>query len=136
VAALRAAPRALVLTDAHPRNFIIDRNGRAIAVDLEKALYGAPGIDLAHAMLPAAIAWGRAGERVTDADRADFVAAYFAWRGNAAMREIAPLLEPMRRLTALRTAAAFAAIRTTGADRPLAPAARTIARRAIAAALG
>lgn len=133
--ALSAGPRALVLTDAHPRNFIIARDGRAVAVDLEKAQYGAPGIDLAHAILPAAIAWGRTGERLTDTDRHHFLAAYFERRGKEAERGIVPFLPSMRRLTWLRTTAAFAAIKASGAERALDPRARDIARRAITAAL-
>ena len=38
----------LVLTDTHPGNFLIRPDGQAVIVDLEKALYGSPGIDLAH----------------------------------------------------------------------------------------
>ena len=42
-----------MLTDTHPGNFLIDetRDGeaKAVIVDLEKALYGSPGIDLAYA---------------------------------------------------------------------------------------
>jgi aminoglycoside phosphotransferase (APT) family kinase protein len=133
--ALAAGPRALVLTDAHPRNFIITRDGRAVAVDLEKVQYGAPGIDLAHAILPAAISWGRAGERLTEADRHRFFAAYFERRGRDAERGIVPFLPSMRRLTWLRTTAAFAAIKASGAEWALDPRARDLARRAIAATL-
>ena len=134
-AELAAAPRTLVITDAHPRNFIISTDGRAVCVDLEKALYGAPAIDLAHAVLPAAIAWGRAGERLTPADRQRFLAAYFRRRGPAAARAIEPWLGPMTKLVSLRTAAAFAAFRARGAARILGPGARRIAERAIARAL-
>lgn len=134
-AELQAAPRALAITDAHPRNFILRRDGRAICVDLEKAVYGSPAIDLAHAMLPAAIAWGRSGERITEADRERFLAAYFKRRGAAAETALRPLIAPMRRLVWLRTTAAFAAFRASGAERVLGPAARRLARRAIARAL-
>src|SRR5258708_23254909 len=134
-AELRAAPRALVITDAHPRNFILRRDGRAICVDLEKAVYGSPAIDLAHAMLPAAIAWGRSGERISAADRERFLAAYFKRRGPTAEAALRPLLKPMQRLVWLRTTAAFAAFRASGAERVLGPAALRLARRAIARAL-
>ncbi len=134
-AALRAAPRTLVVTDAHPRNFILRADGRTVCVDLEKAMYGAPGIDLAHAMLPAAIAWGRAGERITEADRERFVNVYFAKRGRGAEAAMRPTLAAMQRLTWLRTTAAFAAFRAGGAGRVLGPAARRLAARAIARAL-
>jgi len=134
-AALAAAPRALVITDAHPRNFIVRADGRAICVDLEKALYGAPAIDLAHATLPAAVAWGRAGERLTAADRQRFLAAYFRRRGPAAAQAIEPWLGPMSALVWLRTTAAFAAFQAGGAARILGPDARRIAQRAITSAL-
>jgi hypothetical protein len=132
---LRRGPRSLVLTDTHPRNFIRRADGAAIAVDLEKALYGAPAIDLAHAVLPASIAWGRRGERVGATDRRRFLAAYFKHRTPSAEAALRPFLAPMLRLTWLRTTAAFAAFRASGADRVMGPAARALARRAIAAAL-
>jgi Phosphotransferase enzyme family len=132
---LRDAPRSLVVTDAHPRNFVIRPDGRAVCVDLEKALYGAAAIDLAHASLPAAIAWGRRGERVTAADRAHFVDVYFQRRGLAVERALRPFVAPLRRLTWLRTTAAFAAFQASGAEDVLGPAARALARHAIAHAL-
>lgn len=138
--ALRRAPRALVVTDAHPRNFVMLRDRRsgrekAVCLDLERACYGAPAIDLAHAALPIAVAWGRGGERLGPAERRRFLAAYFGHRGPAARRALAPYLEPFRRLTALRTTAAYAAFAAGGAERALGTAARRQARRAIAAAL-
>jgi hypothetical protein len=133
--ALRDAQRTPVLTDAHPRNFVINRRGRAIAVDLEKVLIGAPEIDLAHTLLPAAIAWGRSGERVTAADRQRFLDTYVRRRDPAGAVAIFHRLPALQRLTWLRTTAAFAAIKTTEADRQLDPAARTVARRAIRQAL-
>lgn len=133
--ALRAGPRTLVVTDAHPRNFILRADGRAVCVDLEKAMYGAPAIDLAHAMLPAAIAWGRQGERVSAADRDRFVNAYLQRRGLGAVQALGPQFALWQRLTALRTTAAFAAFRAQGAGRVLGPAAQRLARRAIAQAL-
>lgn len=133
--ALRAGPRTLVVTDAHPRNFLVRPDGRAVCVDLEKAMYGAPAIDLAHAMLPAAIAWGRQGERVTEADRRRFLNAYMKRRGLQAAEALGVHFDLWRRLTALRTTAAFAAFRAGGAGSVLGPAARRLARRAISQAL-
>ena len=52
-----AQPRVLVLTDTQPGNFIIEENGRARAVDLEKSLYGSPAIDLAHLTLAPSTGW-------------------------------------------------------------------------------
>lgn len=55
-------PVTLVLTDTHPGNFLIEpdtesRAGRAVIVDLEKALYGSPGTDLAHASVYSSTTW-------------------------------------------------------------------------------
>jgi hypothetical protein len=128
---LRAAPRALIVTDAHPRNFLIDHNGRAICLDLERGQYASPAIDLAHAVLPIAIAWGRANESLTAADRRRFLKAYFRGRGVRATAALRPWLQPFARLIALRTTAAYAAFHASGAERALGPEARDLARRAI-----
>lgn len=47
----------LIAFDAHPGNYLLDKNGRAILVDLEKARYGAPGFDVAHASLYTSTTW-------------------------------------------------------------------------------
>lgn len=47
----------LIAFDAHPGNYLLDGNGRAILVDLEKARYGAAGFDLAHASLYTSTTW-------------------------------------------------------------------------------
>ena len=136
---LRTAPRTLIVTDAHPRNFRIVRahsgKDRAICLDLERGQYASPAIDLAHAILPMAVAWGRAGERLSAANRRRFLDAYFKARGAAASRALRPWLQPFARLVALRTTAAYAAFQVSGAERVLEPAARTLARQAIADAL-
>jgi hypothetical protein len=133
--ALRAAPRTLIVTDAHPRNFLVARDGHAVCLDLERGQYASPAIDLAHATLPIAIAWGRAGERLIEADRQRFLDAYFRARGAKAADALRPWLRPFARLVALRTTAAYAAFRASGAERVLGPAARALARRAIARTL-
>lgn len=138
--ALRSAPRALIVTDAHPRNFLIQRNSqsgkdKAVCLDLERGQYASPAIDLAHATLPMAVAWGRAGERLTGADRRRFLDAYFRQRSAAAGRALRPWLPAFTRLVALRTSAAYAAFRASGAERALGPQARALAQRAIAEAL-
>lgn len=51
-----ARPR-LISFDAHPGNFLIDVDGRAVLVDLEKCRYGLPGFDLAHASLYTSTTW-------------------------------------------------------------------------------
>ena len=97
-------PLALVGTDTHPGNFMIDRRGRAMFVDLEKTLYGQPAIDLAHASLYTSTMWDSdCAAALAPAEVRAFYARYLA----AVPRELAdrlrPWLEPMRRLTWLRT---------------------------------
>lgn len=59
--ALRSDDRCLVAFDAHPGNFLIEAGGRAVLVDLEKARYGHPGCDLAHATLYTSTTWPMGG---------------------------------------------------------------------------
>jgi hypothetical protein len=97
-------PLALVGTDTHPGNFIIDRRGRAFFVDLEKTLYGQPAIDLAHASLYTSTMWDAdcAAALAPDQVRA-FYARYLAAVPRDFVDRLRPWLEPMRRLTWLRT---------------------------------
>ena len=100
----RPQPTRLVATDAHPGNFLIDRNGRAVLVDLEKMLYGAPAIDLAHASLYTSTMWDPDVASALSTDEvAEFLAAYFEAAGEALASEVRPWVAPMRRLTWLRT---------------------------------
>jgi hypothetical protein len=50
-------PQRLISFDAHPGNFLIREDGEAVLVDLEKARYGAPPLDLAHATLYTSTTW-------------------------------------------------------------------------------
>ncbi len=50
-------PKALIAFDAHPGNFLVREDGRAVLVDLEKARYGCPAFDLAHATLYTSTTW-------------------------------------------------------------------------------
>jgi thiamine kinase-like enzyme len=50
-------PRSLIAFDAHPGNFIVRADGRAVLVDLEKCRYSHPGLDLAHATLYTSTTW-------------------------------------------------------------------------------
>ncbi|HWK46835.1 MAG TPA: phosphotransferase [Stellaceae bacterium] len=97
-------PVSLVGTDTHPGNFLIREDGSAILVDLEKALYGAPAIDLAHATLYTSTTWDAAiGEVLSLAETRRF---YAAWRAAAPadlVRRSEPWLVPCRRVTWLRT---------------------------------
>jgi aminoglycoside phosphotransferase (APT) family kinase protein len=104
----REQPVTLVLTDTHPGNFLIEKSGRAVIVDLEKALYGSPGTDLAHATIYSSTTW----DPDTWADLSlDDVAGFYRHYLELAGREIAgqeltarlkPWLLPLRRITMLR----------------------------------
>ena len=50
-------PQCLIAFDAHPGNFILQADGRAVLVDLEKCRYAYPGLDLAHATLYTSTTW-------------------------------------------------------------------------------
>ncbi|HEY0835872.1 MAG TPA: phosphotransferase, partial [Azospirillum sp.] len=97
-------PVTLVGTDVHPGNFLIDAAGKAWFTDLEKAQYGHPGIDLAHASLYTSTMWDP--EVAAALEPADVAAFHDAWAAAvpadlaAAVR---PWLQPLRRLTWLRT---------------------------------
>lgn len=57
-------PKRLIAFDAHPGNFIVRANGRAVLVDLEKARYSLPPLDLAHATLYTSTTWDIASAAV------------------------------------------------------------------------
>jgi hypothetical protein len=102
-------PRALVLTDTQPANFLIGADGLARCVDLEKALYGAIAIDLAHATIPPAVGWDPACEAdLSPSDIAGFYRTYLAAAAPTLAAGLRPWLAPMRRLTWLRTVTIFA----------------------------
>jgi hypothetical protein len=96
-------PVRLVLTDTHPGNFLIDASGRAVIVDLEKALYGSPGTDLAHATLYSSTTW----DPDTHADLSVpqlgvYYRQYLEIVGPELAARIRPWLTAMRRITFLR----------------------------------
>ena len=94
----------LVCTDAHPGNFLIDDRGKAWFVDLEKALYGAVPIDLAHVTLVTSTGWDPdcRGD-LSASDVARFYQRYLELVGRERATELGPWLLPLRRLTWLRT---------------------------------
>ncbi len=99
----RDQPLALVLTDTHPGNFLIDKKGRAIVVDLEKALYGSPGTDLAHATIYSSTTWDPDIHAALGlAEVAAFYRHYLTTAGPALAARLRPWLVPMRRVTMLR----------------------------------
>jgi hypothetical protein len=50
-------PRRLIAFDGHPGNFLVRDDGRALLVDIEKARYSHPPLDLAHATLYTSTTW-------------------------------------------------------------------------------
>ena len=108
-AAGRDQPQALVGTDTHPGNFVVDHAGRAIFVDLEKALYGSPAIDVAHATLATSVMWSAPDAQPVPAAAIDA----FERRWHDALppmlaARITPWIRPMRRMTWLRSMTWFA----------------------------
>jgi hypothetical protein len=97
-------PITLVGTDTHPGNYLVNEAGRAVFVDLEKGLYGAPAIDLAHASVYTSTMWERDSATALDPDA---VAAFYSRYLDAVPAElgdrVAPWFAPLRRLTWLRT---------------------------------
>ena len=61
-------PKRLIAFDAHPGNFIVRADGRAVLVDLEKARYSLPPLDLAHATLYTSTTWDVASHAVLTLD--------------------------------------------------------------------
>lgn len=70
-------PRTLTAFDAHPGNFLVRPDGRAVLVDLEKLRRAAPGLDLAHATLYTSTTWERGQCCVLDT--AQLLAFHRAW---------------------------------------------------------
>jgi hypothetical protein len=97
-------PLALVGTDTHPGNFMVDAHGRAVFVDLEKTVYGQPAIDLAHASLYTSTMWdAECAAALSPAEVRAFYAQYLAAVPRGLADALRPWLEPLRRLTWLRT---------------------------------
>ena len=97
-------PLTVALADTHPGNFIVDRASVAWFVDLEKVHVGSPAIDLAHATLPTSTLWHPdVGKELTQAETQAFYDDYLARIGREKAAALEPWLQPMRRLTWLRT---------------------------------
>jgi Phosphotransferase enzyme family len=74
-------PRRLIAFDGHPGNFLIRSDGSAVLVDLEKARYSHPPLDLAHATLYTSTTWDiDSRAELTTAQVLDF---YDAWQRRA-----------------------------------------------------
>ena len=97
-------PLTVALADTHPGNFIVDHAGVAWFVDLEKVHVGSPAIDLAHATLATSTLWHPDVATVLTAGQTRaFYDDYLARIGDDKAEALLPWLEPMRRLTWLRT---------------------------------
>ncbi|WP_417329366.1 phosphotransferase [Halomonas cupida] len=68
----------LISFDAHPGNFLIERTGRAVLVDLEKCRYSLPGFDLAHMSLYTSTTWDINTRAILFTE--DIVALYQRWQ--------------------------------------------------------
>jgi aminoglycoside phosphotransferase (APT) family kinase protein len=94
----------VALADTHPGNFQVDRDGTAWFVDLEKVHVGSPAIDLAHATLATSTLWDPAVGKVLSRGEVDgFYTLYLEKVGQRQAAALEPWLQPMRRLTWLRT---------------------------------
>jgi thiamine kinase-like enzyme len=71
-------PKALIAFDAHPGNFLIRGDGRAMLVDLEKARYSCPAFDLAHATLYTSTTWDM--ESAVELSLPEVVSFILTWR--------------------------------------------------------
>jgi thiamine kinase-like enzyme len=69
--------RCLIAFDAHPGNFIVQPDGRAVLVDLEKCRYAHPGLDLAHTTLYTSTTWDVDTRAVLTED--EVLGFYAAW---------------------------------------------------------
>lgn len=104
-------------TDTHPGNFLIDGLGKAWFVDLEKSLYGAAPIDLAHATLATSTGWDPDCVGMPEgADVQRFYQRYLDAVGRDRAAMLGPWLLPLRRLTWLRTITWFARWRAQWSD--------------------
>lgn len=99
-----AGPSSLIVTDSHPGNFVLHPSGKAYFVDLEKAMYALPAIDLAHATLYTSTRFDPDVDAVlTREETARFYRHYLATLESACAEALLPWLAPVRRLVWLRT---------------------------------
>lgn len=99
VHALTPPPVCLISLDAHPGNFIIDTNEKAVLVDLEKGRYGGCGFDLAHASLYTSTTWD-VSTRIELSNKS-VTAFYDTWSNHVSQSlsdTMQPYMKPMRRL--------------------------------------
>lgn len=100
-----AWPAIVTLTgaDTHPGNFLV-APARTCFIDLERALYGNPAVDLAHATLYTSTMWDPdCAAALARADIARFYQAYFKATWLPRPETLKPWIAPLRRLVWLRT---------------------------------
>ncbi len=91
-------PKRLISFDAHPGNFLITPEGRAVLVDLEKARYSAPPLDLAHATLYTSTTWDVATHAVLTPEQvAEACHHWLDCLSEVERAAFAPWILPMRR---------------------------------------
>ncbi len=91
-------PENLITFDAHPGNFLVDRQGKAWIVDLEKCRISYPGFDLAHATLYTSTTWDMQSFAILDLE--EVMRAYQEWESAVGAEGMAhrPWHVPLRRL--------------------------------------
>jgi hypothetical protein len=88
-------PRRLIAFDGHPGNFLIRPDGRAVLVDLEKARYSHPPLDLAHATLYTSTTWDI--DSHAELTPAQVLLAYRVWQAHCDIGdELRPWFVPLR----------------------------------------
>ncbi|MGF1552927.1 MAG: phosphotransferase [Paracoccaceae bacterium] len=87
----------LISFDAHPGNFLVRDDGRAVLVDLEKARYGPPPLDLAHATLYTSTTWDIESHAVLDTERTAEAMALWLDRYGEGADAMRPWIAPLRR---------------------------------------
>ena len=70
-------PLCLISFDAHPGNFMVRADGRAVLVDLEKCRYSHAPLDLAHATLYTSTTWDAANRAALSVE--EVAGAYADW---------------------------------------------------------
>ena len=88
-------PRRLIAFDGHPGNFLIRSDGSAVLVDLEKARYSYPPLDLAHATLYTSTTWDI--DSHAELTPAQVLQAYSVWQAHCDVGgEFRPWFVPLR----------------------------------------
>jgi aminoglycoside phosphotransferase (APT) family kinase protein len=91
-------PETLITFDAHPGNFLVDRQDIAWMVDLEKCRISYPGFDLAHGTLYTSTTWDMNSHAVLGLD--DIALVYAEWEKafGPGAGDYRPWHVPLRRL--------------------------------------